>query len=157
METVNIQKHIDAINELLDWNEQYGKGTFSVQDLYKERRRLKILNKSAEGKCCAAAYGISQVGKSYLMSSLLATPNSSFTVSIGGENYDFITKINPSGSHTGKTESTGIITRFTTDVDKETDNGLVKVTMLSPIDVVLMLADAYYNDVKQNIYTSKIR
>ena len=151
METVNIQKHIDAINELLDWNEQYGKGTFSVQDLYKERRRLKILKKSAEGKCCAAAYGISQVGKSYLMSSLLATPNSSFTVSIGGENYDFITKINPSGSHTGKTESTGIITRFTTDVDKETDNGLVKVTMLSPIDVVLMLADAYYNDVKQNI------
>lgn len=151
MNTENIQTHIDIINQLLDWNTQYGKGTFSVQDLLKERRRLKVLKKSAEGKCCAAAYGISQVGKSYLMSSLLSAPNSSFNICIGGENYDFITKINPSGSHTGKTESTGIITRFTTDVDKTTDGGLIKITMLSPIDIILMLADAYYNDVQQNI------
>lgn len=151
MKAENIQNHINTINELLDWNVQYGNGTFSVQDLYKERRRLKVLKKSVEGKCCAAAYGISQVGKSYLMSSLLSTPESSFMVSIGKKDYDFITQINPSGSHTGKTESTGIITRFTTDKDDATSNGLVKITMLTPLDIVLMLVDAYYNDVKQSI------
>lgn len=151
METKNIEKHIDIINDLLEWRERYAKGTFSVSDLHKERRRLKMIRKSAEGKCCAAAYGISQVGKSYLMSSLLSTENKSFNVSIGGEESDFITKLNPSGSKTGKSESTGIITRFTTDADSETKGGLVKITMLSAIDIVLMLADAYYNDVEQDI------
>lgn len=158
MKATNIQNHINTINELLDWNNQYGRGTFSVQDLYNERRRLKVLKKSVEGKCCAAAYGISQVGKSYLMRSLLSPQNSSFLVSVGGKDYDFITQINPSGSNTGKTESTGIITRFTTDVDKATANGLVRVTLLNPLDIVLMLVDAYYNDIKHSLdsaYTSK--
>ena len=47
------------------------------------------------------------------MSSLLSTAESPFVIVNNGKEYSFIDDLNPSGGNTSKTESTGVITRFT--------------------------------------------
>ena len=119
--------------------------------LYKEyRRKLKRIYAALEENCSAAAYGESQVGKSYLMSSLLSSPNSPFVITNAGKSYSFIDDINPSGGNNAKIESTGVITRFTLSQGCSTMSDFVKVRNLSVVDIILLLADSYYNDIKIN-------
>ena len=93
--------------------EDRGKESFPY-DVFKEYRRKIRRIRSALGKnCSAAAYGESQVGKSYLMSSLLSSPDSPFVITNAGKSYSFIDDLNPSGGNNSKVVSTGVITRLT--------------------------------------------
>ncbi|MCL1969816.1 MAG: putative virulence factor, partial [Bacteroidetes bacterium] len=97
----------------------------------------------------AAMYGESQMGKSYLVGGLLSESKKPFTVIDGeGNNFDFINKINPIGKGA---ESTSLITRFSTDYEWKNPAFPVKAKLLSPSDLVLVLCDSYYNDVKAKI------
>lgn len=97
------------------WAKEHGKESFPCNTFKDWRRRLKRIYAALEEKCSVAAYGESQVGKSYLMSSLLSSPNSPFVITNGGKAYSFIDDINPSGGNNAKIESTGVVTRFTLD------------------------------------------
>lgn len=88
-------------------------------------------------------FGSSQVGKSYLVSSFAASQDNVLYAQLGTKNYDFIQDINPQGS--GK-ESTGLVTRFTADIEYVQDEFPVTVELLSEGDLVKIFINSYYND-----------
>ncbi len=146
----DIDQHIKIINDTLAWAQEYHKESFPTEQLKEFRRRLLKIRKALVGNCSAAAYGESQVGKSYLMSSLLSSANHPFVIENNGREYSFIDELNPSGGNNAKIESTGVITRFTIRKDNHTKDNFVKIINLSVVDVILLLADSYYNDIKIN-------
>ncbi len=150
----DINSQIAIIENSIAWAKKFGKDTFPVEELKEYRRTLKRIANSLEENCSAAAYGESQVGKSYLMSSLLSTANSPFVITNDGKEYSFIDDLNPSGGNISKTESTGVITRFTINNDNETMQDFVKIKNLSVADLLMLIVDSYYNDLK--IDSSKV-
>ena len=150
----DIQTLINIINDSLSWANEFKIDTFPSEEVKEIRRKVKRIAGSLKDNCAAAAYGESQVGKSYLMSSLLSTPKSPFVINNDGTDYNFIYDINPSGGNNTKTESTGIITRFTINPGNSLMKKFVKVKNLSIADIIMLLVDSYYNDLK--IDTSKV-
>ena len=144
----DINTQIAIIERSIAWAKKFGKDTFPVEELKEYRRTLKRIANSLAENCSAAAYGESQVGKSYLMSSLLSTAESPFVITNEGKEYSFIDDLNPSGGNTSKTESTGVITRFTINNDNETMKDFVKIKNLSVADLLMLIVDSYYNDLK---------
>lgn len=154
MVTQDILTHLDIIKESIAWAEKYGKESFPQNELAQMRRRLKTIHNALDRNCSAAAYGESQVGKSYLMSALLSSNDSPFTISDGEREYNFIDELNPSGGNNSKKEATGVITRFTLQSNLAAPVGYVRLELLSVTDVVMMLVDAYYNDIKTDADTA---
>lgn len=146
----DINKHITIVEDSLLWAKKYNKSSFPFEVFKEYRRKLKKIRNALDEKCSAAAYGESQVGKSYLMGSLLSMPDSPFVIENGDKSYNFIDEINPSGGNITRVESTGVITRFTVKDDDKTPPNMVKVKMLSVVDIILLIADSYYNDIKIN-------
>lgn len=131
---------------------QGAKGETAYRNFVNYRRGLKKKKYALEDNPAAALYGESQVGKSYLASSLLSKAGSPFNVIDGeGNAYNFITQINPEGKGT---ESTSLITRFSTDYKWINDDFPVKAKLLSIADLILVLCDSYYNDVKAKMETA---
>lgn len=150
----DIDNHISIINDSLEWAKEYGKESFPAEQFKEYRRKLSKIRKALTGNCSAAAYGESQVGKSYLMSSLLSSADHPFVIEFDGKEYSFIDNINPSGGNNKKIESTGVITRFTIRKSQYPLKDCVKIENLSVIDLILLLADSYYNDIKVDVETS---
>ena len=150
----DIDKHISIINDSLLWAKEFGKDSFPTEQFKEYRRKLSKIRKALTGNCSVAAYGESQVGKSYLMSSLLSSPEQPFLIENNGKLYSFIDDLNPSGGNNAKIESTGVITRFTIKEGALADNSLIKILNLSVVDIILLLADSYYNDIKINLDTA---
>ena len=149
MDLINdIDKHITLINDSIRWSEKFGKDTFPVNSFKEYRRQLRKMRAALSENCSAAAYGQSQVGKSYLMSNLLSSPDSPFEIENKGRAYSFIDEINPSGGNQTQVESTGVITRFTLTPGNPAMKDFVKVKLLSVVDIILLIADSYYNDIK---------
>ena len=144
----DINKQIAVIENSIAWSKKFGKKTFPVEELKEYRRKLKRIANALEENCSAAAYGESQVGKSYLMSSLLSTADTPFIIANEGKEYSYIDALNPSGGNTSQTESTGVITRFTINCDNEAMKDFVKIKNLSVSDLIMLLVDSYYNDLK---------
>lgn len=144
----DIDRHIDIITDALKWAEDFRKDSFPSGQFKDYRRKLKKIRSALSCNCSAAAYGESQVGKSYLMSSLLSSPEHPFVIENQGREYSFIDEINPSGGNNAKIESTGVVTRFTVNKGNMNHPGMVHVRNLSVVDIILMLADSYYNDIK---------
>lgn len=143
-----INTDIDLINAALDWGNEYKSETFPAGTLKNWRRDLKKMRKSLTDKCSAAAYGESQVGKSYLMSNLLSSSDKPLTLRCNGKDYDFQTEINSSASTNAEVEATGIITRFTLQTPEKGSNERIRIRNLTVIDLILLLIDSYYNDIK---------
>lgn len=146
----DIERHIALIDNAIKWANDYRKDSFPY-DVFKEyRRKLRRIHSALEEKCSVAAYGESQVGKSYLMSSLLSSPSSPFVITNAGKEYSFIDELNPSGGNNAKIESTGVITRFTLANGESRMKNFVKIRNLSVVDIILLITDSYYNDIRIN-------
>lgn len=151
----DIENQLAIIEQSIDWAKKYGKeDTFPIEQMKEYRRVLKRYYSALEENCSAAAYGESQVGKSYLMSSLLSSPGKPFVITNNGHDYSFIDEINPSGGNTTKTESTGVVTRFTVSEGDLKMKDYVKVKNLTVSDIIMLLADTYYNDIKIDVSNS---
>lgn len=148
--TRDIITNLEVIKQSVAWADKYEKDSFPREVFKNYRRKLRRIGEALSENCSAAAYGESQVGKSYLMSSLLSTPDAPFVIENNGVRYSFIDEINPSGGNNTKQESTGVITRFTIRQSNKKMADYVKITNLSVVDIILLLADSYYNDVKIN-------
>ena len=70
----DIEKHIALIDDSISWAKEFDKESFPYEVFKEYRRKLRRIHAALEENCSAAAYGESQVGKSYLMSSLLSSP-----------------------------------------------------------------------------------
>lgn len=113
------------------------------------RRRLRTMQTAAENNPGIAAFGKSQVGKSYLINCLLQDKGKHFMVKSNNDEYDFVLHINPPSEEGGGRESTGVVSRFSSfkrrpDIYSQQYPVLVKTFSLT--DIILILADSYYND-----------
>lgn len=143
-----ILSKIENVNQSLMWikankREQYEQRFIP---LVEERRKLRIL---ANAECCnpgIAAFGQSQVGKSYLMNCILQNPDSPFMVDVTDGQYNFVDEINPIGEGA---EATGVVTRFTSYEKNNNDYNLqypIRMKVLSLKDILVIISDAYFNE-----------
>ena len=92
---------------------------------------------------CVGVYGASQAGKSYLVSVLARRGNDRLMTRLGTQEIDFIQDINPEG---GK-ESTGLVTRFTTDHFETPPGFPIAVKLLSEFDLAKLFVNSFANDI----------
>lgn len=149
-----ILNQIDVINESLKWIRNNKPEQYEPRflQLVEERRKLRKMADAERENPAIAAYGESQVGKSYLMSNILQREGKPFLVSVNGHDYDFIEEMNPI---THDTEATGVVTRFSSYARNEklySDVHPIMMKTLSVADIVLILCDGYYNNLVD--YTS---
>lgn len=148
MQTI-IDKAINQINQGAEWvlNNVKVNKIESYKNLVKERRTLKRILSACSDNTSVVLYGQSQCGKSHMASSLLSDDGKPMLVvdRINNKTYEFLTRLNPKG----KKEATGLITRFTTREQSDiTSQYPVHVRLMSVKDIVLMLCDGYYRDLR---------
>lgn len=153
-----IEKQLSVVQKALQWenNVPETERLSYRKKLIKIRRDLKRIQYAVSEPCSTAAFGESQMGKSYLISAMLSSPEHPFSVVNAGREYDFISEINPSRPNS-KIEATGIITRFTTRTDSDIPEGFLKVQLLTVSDLILILCESFYNqiDYQRNEILSK--
>ncbi len=109
------------------------------------RRHARTIDRACSRPASIAVFGESQVGKSYLVSTLAKGANSLVQIRFVNETRNFVTELNPEG----KEESTGLVTRFSV---KSPPAGHAQkpiyVELLSELDVVKIFVNTFYNDIK---------
>jgi len=159
--TENIKKQLDIVENSIAWirNSLDGeKQKNAYRSMVNCRRRLNKKLFALANNPAAAVYGESQVGKSYLISSLLSEEGRPFSITDKeGKVHNFIEEINPIGEGN---EATSVVSRFSVNYVPHNTCFPVKANLLSPADIVLVLCDSYYSDIKtehsQNIQTEQI-
>ena len=147
--TQNITNQIENINKSLEWIKKNKPQDYEQKflQLVEERRKLKKLRAANQENPAIAAFGVSQVGKSYLMNCILQKDGVPFLIEANGRHYKFIEEMNPK---TGNTEATGVVTRFSSfsrDANKYSKEYPILMKCLTVADVILILSDGYYNDI----------
>ena len=146
-----INKQIDIINDSLSWikrnkPEHYEQRFMQLVECRKELKKIKAAEENNPG---IAAFGKSQVGKSYLISCLLQDNGKPFMVKSGSDTYNFVFDINPPSEEGGGRESTGVVSRFSSfkrHPEAYNQNLPVLVNTFSLTDIIIILADSYFND-----------
>ncbi len=152
----NINTQLNIIEKAIKWVKETdsmkgAKGENAYRNLVNYRRRLNKKKYALEGNPAAAMFGQSQVGKSYLIDALLSEKNNSFNITdYNGLEYGFKKDMNPQG---GGSESTSLVSRFSVQYKPINSKFPIKAKLLSPADIVLVLCDSYYNDVKASYDT----
>ena len=146
------QAYVDSekwVNSYLKFEEQE---LFSLK-LKKAKADISQVSESLLSKPVFAIFGLSQVGKSYLVQNILSVDAKPLKIKVGQKDIEFLGNINPVG---GQAESTGVVSRFTIDESKGTDQFPIKAKIFDVKALVTILADAYFSDVdKIENYTSK--
>jgi hypothetical protein len=139
-----IENSISWIKTSLDGDKQ----KTAYRNIVDCRRKLNKKKFALEGNPAAAMYGESQAGKSYLVSALLSESGKTFMVLDGlGNEFDFKNQINPRGN---EMESTSVVTRFSTKYKWINQDYPVIAKLLSPTDLIIIMCEAYYNNLKVN-------
>ena len=144
----NISSLRDNINSAIAWVKKYKPEDFQRRflQLAEERRKLKIIEKAERNNPGVAAFGQSQVGKSYLMNCILKDKKDDFMVDSPSGAVSFVDQINPIGE--GK-EATGVVTRFTAygkSPEDYSEQYPIRLRSLTVRDLVLIICDTYYLD-----------
>ena len=103
-----------------------------------EARKLKA---AAERPVAVGVYGLSQAGKSYLISTLARPAGRELTADLDKPR-GFLADINPESDK----EATGLVTRFTMRREKGPEGFPVRLRLLSEIDLVKILANSWFCD-----------
>lgn len=98
-------------------------------------------------------FGISQAGKSYLISALAAGSNGELEARYGTQVVDFIKEVNPVG---GGKEATGLVTRFTRHAPDAPAGYPIPLRLFSEIDLAKILANTWFNDFNHEHLNYKI-
>ncbi|HEN8800115.1 TPA: hypothetical protein U8251_002712 [Pseudomonas putida] len=138
--------------EALEWIEQVRGNAASVEAeadglglrLRRARNRAKNLQRSASSPMTVGFFGLSQAGKSYLISALASDANGKLESNFGGQVLDFIQHVNPPG---GGGEATGLVTRFSHKSTPSQDASYpVELKLFSEIEVAKILCNAWFED-----------
>ena len=139
---------------MLSWTETSLSKTKHFQrelrtNLVENRRNISKIRKASLLNPAVAIFGESQVGKSYMVDSLLSDKRGAFSISNGrmGDDakiYGFLQDMDPNGKGG---ESTAVVCRFTTReieraVGVPTDFAF-RVHLLSVKDIILVLVDSF--------------
>ncbi|KAA9349856.1 virulence factor SrfC family protein [Larkinella humicola] len=164
-ESLQLQESIRRGTEWLSLYEEPEKRLSTLDELGKLRRRAKRLEQAAKMRPALALFGISQVGKSYLVSNLARIPGHNLlqieSAGIPAETVrqitghdgpiSFIDDINPVG---GGTEATGVVTRFTTY--HQNNEGGYLLRLLNQSDIVKTMAIGYQYNIINSKYPEKL-
>lgn len=153
----NIVAQIAANDHGIKWADRYLKGGSQKEtkkSLIQNRINLKRIQYASSVNAGAAIFGASQVGKSYMSNYLLATETAPTRIyDTRGGSVGFLSSVNPTGN--GK-EATALITRFSTkNLCGANLDYPYQVAMLSPIDIILVIVDSYFNDIDGQIVPDK--
>ncbi|SFT91520.1 putative virulence factor [Halomonas saccharevitans] len=111
--------------------------------LYRARNLAQSLSRAATTPMTVGFFGLSQAGKSYLISALAAGENGKLETCYGPARLDFIEHVNPVG---GGKEATGLVTRFSRSAGSGPADFPVELKLFSEIEVAKVLANAWFND-----------
>ncbi len=114
-----------------------------VLELRRARNTARSLGVVSGRPMTIGFFGLSQAGKSYLISSLAAGGNGRLETNYGGETIDFLRHVNPPG---GGKEATGLVTRFSRNATAGPDAYPVELQIFSEVDMVKILVNSYFND-----------
>jgi len=103
-----------------------------------EATKLKI---AAERPVAVGVYGLSQAGKSYLISTLARPSGRELTAELDRPR-GFLADINPESDK----EATGLVTRFTMRRENGPDGFPVRLRLLSEVDLVKILVNSWFCD-----------
>ncbi len=150
-----LNNKIESINEALAWIKDNRPEDYDqkFQQLVECRRTLRKIAEAAENNPGIAAFGKSQVGKSYLISCLLQDNGKPFMVHAKDKEYNFVFSINPPSEEGGGRESTGVVSRFSSfkrHPQLYSRDFPVLIRTFSVADVIIILADSYFNDFANN-------
>ncbi|MBH3390412.1 hypothetical protein I5S62_14965 [Pseudomonas putida] len=138
--------------EALEWIEQVRGNAASVEAeadglglrLRRARNKAKNLQRSAGNPMTVGFFGLSQAGKSYLISALASDDHGKLESDFGGQVLDFIRHVNPPG---GGGEATGVVTRFSHIAKPCLDvNYPVEITLFREIELVKILCNSWFED-----------
>lgn len=123
--------------------------------LYQARNLAHNLKRVASTPMTVGFFGLSQAGKSYLISALAADEQGQLETSAGnGQVLNFIEHFNPVGS--GK-EATGLVTRFTCQSQPAEDaNYPLQLRLFREIEIAMILANAWFKEFDQERVKYKI-
>lgn len=112
--------------------------------LHRARNLAQSLGRVACTPMTIGFFGLSQAGKSYLISALAAGQNGKLETDFGGQRLDFIKHINPVG---GGKEATGLVTRFSRHATQSQDPQFpVELTLFKEIELAKILANSWFKD-----------
>lgn len=136
-----------AINWIDDVRPNVSRLNNEADSLILELRRLrntaKRLGNVSNKPITAGFFGLSQAGKSFLISALAADQQGKLETCFDGQHLDFIKHINPPG---GGKEATGLVTRFTRKEVKSVAGYPLQLRLFSEIEIAKILVNAYFND-----------
>ena len=93
-----LENMIKSVDEVFDWVKNYSKSAEQAElfaEIVKTKRKLRRIYRANLDNPTIAAYGESQVGKSYIVTSLLGSANKPFTVTTeSGQKLNFIDYFN---------------------------------------------------------------
>jgi len=113
------------------------------KDLKRSIAQCKRLETAAGARMCVGVYGASQAGKSYLVSVLATRNERPLMARFGNDQVDFLRQINPAGGQ----ESTGLVTRFTTDQHQTPTGFPVQARLLTEMDLAKIFVNSFAEDV----------
>lgn len=111
--------------------------------LLRTRNLANSLSQVSTTPMTVGFFGISQAGKSYLISALAAGSNGELEARYGTRVVDFIKEVNPVG---GGKEATGLVTRFTRHAPEAPQGYPIPLRLFSEIDLAKILANTWFND-----------
>lgn len=118
-------------------------------DLYRHKNLANSLAEVANTPMTVGFFGLSQAGKSYLISALAADKNGNLITDLGGEQLDFLLHVNPAG---GGSEATGLVTRFSRLAKASPDpNFPIELRLFKEIEIAIVLSNAWFNDFNQEL------
>lgn len=118
-------------------------------ELYRHKNLAQSLAHVATTPMTVGFFGLSQAGKSYLISALAADPEGKLITNFGGEELDFLSHVNPTG---GGKEATGLVTRFSRLAQPSPDSAYpIELNLFKEIEIAMILANAWFNDFDQEL------
>ncbi|OSN10224.1 virulence factor [Lonsdalea iberica] len=105
--------------------------------LRSSRNQARDLMDSATKEIAMGFFGLSQAGKSYLISSLAAGENGRLETSVGGLTLDYQKHLNPTG------QSSAFVTRFTRQAEGKNTPNPVQLQLLNEADIARIMANAF--------------
>ena len=111
-----------------------------VPTIRRMRNLARRLGQAASRPMSIGFFGLSQAGKSYLISTLAAGENGELETLLDGERLNFIDDVNPPGL--GK-EATGLVTRFTRHQVQSPKGFPIQLTLFSESDLIKILGNTF--------------
>jgi hypothetical protein len=110
------------------------------------RRVRNFSSRLGQASCSPVSigfFGLSQAGKSYLISTLAAGENGRLETVYDDQRLDFMQHVNPPG---GGKEATGLVTRFTRKSEPTPPGFPIQLAVFSEIDLIKIIGNSFFND-----------